>query len=48
VAVVGAGLAGLACAYRLRERGVHVTVYEARAISAAAAGRAAASSPPGS
>jgi monoamine oxidase len=30
VAVVGAGLAGLACAYRLRERGVAVTLYEAQ------------------
>ena len=28
VAVVGAGLAGLTCAYRLVERGVDVTVYE--------------------
>ncbi|MBO9623863.1 MAG: FAD-dependent oxidoreductase [Sphingomonas sp.] len=31
VAVVGAGLAGLMAALRLRERGVAVTVYEARA-----------------
>jgi monoamine oxidase len=29
VAVVGAGLAGLTCAYRLRQRGVMATVYEA-------------------
>ena len=29
VAVVGAGLAGLTCAYRLRQRGVDATVYEA-------------------
>jgi monoamine oxidase len=29
VAVVGAGLAGLTCAYRLRQDGVHATVYEA-------------------
>jgi monoamine oxidase len=28
VAVVGAGLAGLTCAYRLRQRGIDVTVYE--------------------
>src|SRR5256714_5767750 len=31
VAVVGAGLAGLTCAYRLRQHGVEVAVYEARA-----------------
>ncbi len=30
VVVVGAGLAGLACAHRLARRGVHVTVFEAR------------------
>jgi monoamine oxidase len=30
VVVVGAGLAGLACAYRLHQRGVEATVYEAR------------------
>lgn len=30
VVVVGAGLAGLACAYRLYQRGVESTVYEAR------------------
>lgn len=30
VVVVGAGLAGLACAYRLRQHGVHAQVYEAR------------------
>jgi monoamine oxidase len=29
IAIVGAGLAGLTCAYRLRERGVIATVYEA-------------------
>src|SRR5688500_17962543 len=29
IAIVGAGLAGLACADRLRERGVAATVYEA-------------------
>ena len=29
VAVVGAGLAGLTCAYRLRERGIRATVHEA-------------------
>jgi monoamine oxidase len=29
VAVVGAGLAGLTCAYRLRQRGIDVTLYEA-------------------
>jgi monoamine oxidase len=29
VAVIGAGLAGLTCAYRLRQRGIDVTVYEA-------------------
>ena len=28
VAVVGAGLAGLTCAYRLMQRGINVTVYE--------------------
>jgi monoamine oxidase len=31
VAVVGAGLAGLTCAYRLRQQGVAATVYEATA-----------------
>ncbi len=31
MAVVGAGLAGLACAYRLHQHGVEATVYEARA-----------------
>ncbi|GAA0899581.1 NAD(P)/FAD-dependent oxidoreductase [Pseudonocardia zijingensis] len=30
VAVIGAGLAGLTCAYRLAQQGVDVTVYEAR------------------
>jgi monoamine oxidase len=30
VVVVGAGLAGLACAHRLHQRGVSVAVYEAR------------------
>jgi monoamine oxidase len=30
VAVVGAGLAGLTCAYRLRQRGVQAPIYEAR------------------
>ncbi len=30
VAVVGAGLAGLTCAYRLHQHGVEVAVYEAR------------------
>ena len=30
VVVVGAGLAGLSCAYRLSKRGVRATVYEAR------------------
>jgi predicted NAD/FAD-dependent oxidoreductase len=30
VAVIGAGLAGLACAHRLRESGVHVRVFEAQ------------------
>jgi monoamine oxidase len=30
VVVVGAGLAGLACAYRLQQRGVQAAVYEAR------------------
>ena len=29
IVVVGAGLAGLACAYRLRQRGLGCTVYEA-------------------
>jgi monoamine oxidase len=29
VAIVGAGLAGLTCAYRLRQRGIAATVYEA-------------------
>jgi monoamine oxidase len=29
VAVIGAGLAGLVCAYRLRQRGIGCTVYEA-------------------
>ena len=31
IAVVGAGLAGLSCAYRLRRAGVHCTVYDAQA-----------------
>jgi monoamine oxidase len=31
VVIVGAGLAGLTCAYRLRQRGVHAQVFEARA-----------------
>ena len=31
VAVVGAGLAGLTCAHRLRQRGIDVTLYEASA-----------------
>jgi monoamine oxidase len=31
VVVVGAGLAGLACAHRLQQRGIEATVYEARA-----------------
>lgn len=31
IAIVGAGLAGLACADRLRQSGVHATVYEAAA-----------------
>lgn len=30
VVIVGAGLAGLTCAYRLRQQGVHAEVYEAR------------------
>ena len=30
VAIVGAGLAGLSCAHRLRQRGVEAAVYEAR------------------
>ncbi len=30
VVVVGAGLAGLTCAHRLAQRGIHVTVFEAR------------------
>ncbi|HEU4517231.1 MAG TPA: NAD(P)-binding protein, partial [Steroidobacteraceae bacterium] len=30
VAVIGAGLAGLACAHRLREAGVHARVFEAQ------------------
>ncbi len=29
IAIVGAGLAGLTCAYRLRQAGYHTTVYEA-------------------
>lgn len=29
VAVVGAGLAGLTCAYRLKQAGIHATLYEA-------------------
>src|SRR5690349_177530 len=29
VAIIGAGLAGLSCAYRLRQAGVSATVYEA-------------------
>jgi len=29
VVVIGAGLAGLTCAYRLRQRGIDVTLYEA-------------------
>lgn len=31
VVVIGAGLAGLTCAYRLQQAGVHATVYEASA-----------------
>jgi monoamine oxidase len=31
IAIVGAGLAGLACADRLRQSGIHATVYEAAA-----------------
>jgi monoamine oxidase len=31
IAVVGAGLAGLTCAYRLRQRGIDVTLFEANA-----------------
>lgn len=31
VAVVGAGLAGLTCAYRLQQRGIHAEVFEAAA-----------------
>jgi monoamine oxidase len=31
IAIVGAGLAGLTCAYRLRQRGIEATVYEAHA-----------------
>jgi monoamine oxidase len=30
IAIVGAGLAGLSCAHRLRQRGIAATVYEAR------------------
>lgn len=30
VVIVGAGLAGLTCAYRLRQQGIHADVYEAR------------------
>ena len=29
VAIIGAGLAGLTCAYRLRRHGIHSVVYEA-------------------
>src|SRR5206468_2464508 len=29
VAIVGGGLAGLVCAYRLRQHGVHADIYEA-------------------
>ena len=31
VVVVGAGLAGLTCAYRLKQAGIEATVYEAQA-----------------
>ena len=40
IAVVGAGLAGLTCAYRLKQAGYNATIYEANPTgSAAAAGR---------
>ena len=45
VGIVGAGLAGLACADALAERGVVATVYERARVPAAGAGRCAGSSP---
>jgi NADPH-dependent 2,4-dienoyl-CoA reductase/sulfur reductase-like enzyme len=42
--VVGAGLAGLTAAYRLKQAGINAQVHEASDRSAAAVGRSAASS----
>ena len=47
IVVVGAGLAGLTCTYRLKQAGVNAMLYEASNRIGAAAGRAEGSSPTG-
>jgi len=46
IAVVGAGLAGIACARRLCAVGLHVRVFEAQRAPGAGGSRRAASLPP--